>query len=64
MTKQQRIEAFNEKAQYLSIEPDRDLHIKGKYMIEVYIREMDSSFVDWLIKELTEAKEIMEMKDK
>ena len=63
MTKQQRIEQFNEKAQYLSIEPDRDLHINCKYMIEVYIREMNSSFVDWLIKELTEAKEIMELPD-
>lgn len=60
MTKAERIEAFNNKAEYISIEPDKDLPIKGKYMIEFFILEFDSSFVDNLIKELTEAKEILE----
>lgn len=60
MTKEERIEAFNDRTSYISIAPDEDFPIKGKYIIEVSIQEMDSSFIDSLIKELTEAKEIME----
>lgn len=57
--KEEKISEFNDRTNYISIEPDKDLPIKGKYMIEIFIMRIDSSFIEELVKELNEAKKIL-----
>lgn len=59
MTKEKKIEAFNERAEFTEI-GDGVFNSLGDYYLSVYNNSFDPSFIDSLIKELTEAKEIME----
>lgn len=62
MSREQAIRKFNEKTNWISIEPSGAFDIKDCFSIFTNFSELDPSFIDELIKELTEAKQIMETK--
>lgn len=62
MTKQERIEEFDNYSDFLQIVKG-EFKIKGCYLVQIFETLINDTEIDSFIKELTEAKEIMEMKD-